>query len=458
MESCRECYPAGIMNTRYKYLRLQYRFKRGIWMEDNVPFDREHWRVYLAQRLYIAFHGLLMKEHWTAAAQLTFNTLMAIIPVFAIVYAIASGFGFGDLIVSELRQTFSSQPQVADALVTLSENYIKYTHTGTVLGISFVFMLYSAISLFNNIEAVFNRIWGSAADRSFARMLVDYTAMLFIVPICMILFSGLSVFFYSLVDLIPGFKMLTPFLKAIIQYLVPLIILTLFFMAAFVYIPNTNVRLKYVWLPSVIAATCILILQGVFVHFQILFTSYNIIYGSLAALPMLMLWLQMSWYIGITCAELAHANQEIGKGNNYRDREESIEARLNECAIVLSLLCQRQRRGAAPATMKDLLNETHINYHSLRLSLDMLSRARLVHADLSKKSDSSDVFILCRDSNAISFGDMTSALLRTPHNSISRKYPWHVRRDVRVKLRKMRREYVQALNTIPLISYAERAE
>lgn len=427
-------------------------------MEDNVPFNREHWRVYLAQRLYIAFHGLFMKEHWTAAAQLTFNTLMAIIPVFAIVYAIASGFGFGDLIVSELRQTFSSQPQVADALVTLTKNYIKYTHAGTVLGVSFVFMLYSAISLFNNIEAVFNRIWGSSAKRSFARMLVDYTAMLFIVPICMIMFSGLSVFFYSLVDLIPGFEMLTPVLKAIIQYLVPLIILTLFFMAAFVYIPNTTVRLKYVWFPSLIAATCILILQGVFVHFQILFTSYNLIYGSLAALPMLMLWLQMSWYIGIACAELAHANQEIGKGNHYRDREESIEARLNECAIVLSLLCQRQRRGAAPATMKDLLNETHINYHSLRLNLDMLSRARLVHADLSKKSDSSDVFILCRDSNAISLGDMTSALLRTPHNSNSRKYPWHVRRDVRVKLRKMRREYVQALNTIPLIDYAEKAE
>ena len=67
-----------------------------------------------------------------SAAQLTYNTLMAIIPVFAIVYAIASGFGFGDVIIEECRKAFRAQPQVAEALVSLSKNYIHYTHTGIV--------------------------------------------------------------------------------------------------------------------------------------------------------------------------------------------------------------------------------------------------------------------------------------------------------------------------------------
>lgn len=445
------------MSIHYKYLKLLYQCKRGIWNEDNVPFDREHWKVYCAQRLYLTFHGLFLKEHWTAAAQLTCNTLMAMIPVLAIIYAVSSGFGFGNLMIKELQSAFASQPKMVAALVTLSKNYIHYTHTGVVLGISFVFMLYTVISLFNNIESVFNRIWGSSTDRSVGRMLIDYTAMLFIVPICMIVFSGLSVFFYSLIDNIAAFNTLTPFLRSAIQIIIPLFILTVFFMAAFAYVPNTKVHLKYVWLPALIAAICILILQTIFVHAQIFFTSYSIIYGSLSALPLLMLWLRISWYIGIACSELAHANQELGRGNRYRDRAESIETRLNECAIILSLLCQRQQRGAAPATMRYLLKETHINYNSLRVSLDMLSRARLIHADLSKRNDSVDVFVLCHDSNVISLGDMTRAILSYPHENTARKFPWRIKPEVKEKINKMRNEYLQALNSIPLTSYAGKA-
>lgn len=442
------------MSLHYKYLKLVYQFKRGIWNEDNVRFDRDHWRVYCAQRLYLTFHGLFLKEHWTAAAQLTCNTLMAIIPVLAIIYAISSGFGFGNIMVKELQEAFVSQPKVASALVTLSQNYIHYTHTGVVIGISLVFMLYTVISLFNNIEAVFNKIWGTSVNRSLGRRIVDYTAMLFIVPICMIVFSGLSVFFYSLIDLIPSFNMLTPILRMSIQVVIPLFILTIFFMAAFTYVPNTKVHLKYVWLPALMAAVCIFILQTIFVHFQMFFTSYSIIYGSLSALPLLMLWLQISWYIGIACSELAHANQELGRGNRYRDRAESIETRLNECAIILSLLCQRQRRGASPATIRYLLKETHINYNSLRVSLEMLSHARLIHADLSKKNDSIDVFVPTRDSTDISLGDMTRALLGYPRENTVRKFPWHIRPEVKAKLEEMRNKYIKTLNSISVIDYA----
>lgn len=442
------------MSLHYRLLRLTYQFRRGIWTSGSVPFDREHWRIYLAQRLYMVFHGLLIKEHWMSAAQLTYNTLMAIIPVMAIVYAIANGFGFGDLIIDELRKALSSQPQIADALVSLSQNYIHYTHTGVVLGISFVFMLYSVLSLFNNIEAVFNRIWGTHDDRSIGRMVVDYTAMLFIVPIVIILFSGLSFFFYTILGYLPSFQLLTPFVKATLQFLLPLVILSMFFMALYLYIPNTNVHLRYVFIPSVLAAFCVMVLQIVFVHFQVLFTSYSIIYGSLAALPMLMLWLQLSWYIGIGFAELGHANQEIGRGNLYEDREESIDARLRDCTIILSILCQRQKRGAAPTTMKDLMDETHLNYRNLRRCIKMLSRARLIHANLSEKDDGKDVFLLKKDSSDIRLGDMTEALTHTPYTRTSSHAPWQLTSSVRKQIKEMRREYLHALNNIKVAESA----
>ena len=443
------------MSIHYRLLRLTYQFRRGIWAKGSVPFDKAHWRVYLAQRLYMVFHGLLIKEHWMSAAQLTYNTLMAIIPVFAIVYAVANGFGFGDLIIEEVKKAFASQPQVADALVTLSQNYIHYTHTGIVLGISFVFMLYSVLSLFNNVEAVFNRIWGTHDDRSFGRMVVDYTSMLFIVPIVIIVFSGLSVFFYSTLCYLPSFQLLTPLVKAALKFLVPLVILSLFFMALYLYIPNTNVHLRYVFIPSLLAAFCVMVLQIVFLHFTVLFTSYSIIYGSLAALPMLMLWLQLSWYIGIGFAELAHANQEIGRGNLYEDREESFEARLRDCSIILSILCKRQQRGAAPMTLSDLMDETKIGYRSLRRSLKMLSQARLIHANLAEKSEGKNVYVLRSDSN-IGLGDIYDALLRSPYTRTSSRTPWRLTTEVRKQIKAMHREYINALNSIDVASCAER--
>lgn len=436
------------MNIRYRLLRIVYQFRRGIWTKGSVSFDRAHWKTYVAQRLYMVFHGLFLKDHWMSAAQLTFNTLMAIIPVFAIVYAVASGFGFGDIITAEIQKAFASQPKIGDAIVTLAKNYINYTHTGVVLGISFVFMLYSVLSLFNNVEAVFNQIWGTKDTRSISRVVVDYTSMLFIVPIIVILFSGLSIFFYSIVDSLPSFQILTPFVKGVVQTVVPLAILTGFFMAMYLYFPNTKVRMGYVVIPSLMAAVAVILLQMVYVHFQVLFASYSIIYGSLAALPLLMLWLQISWYIAIGFAELAHANQEIGNGNLYQDREQSFDARLRDCTVILSLLCQRQKRGGAPMTIAELLAETHINYKSLRRSLRMLASARLIHADLTDKNDGSDMIVLRRDGSSLKLGEMYDALLKTPAVHSASRSPWRMTEKVRKDIKRLRHEYISGLNEI----------
>lgn len=444
------------MGLHYRYTRFLYNLRRGIWQVGNVPLNRQYWRVYLGQRLYVAFHGLFLKEHWMSAAQLTFNTLMAIIPVFAIVYAIANGFGFGDLIVEECRKAFASQPKIADAIVTLSKNYIHYTHTGIVLGISFAFMLYSVLSLFNNIETVFNRIWETRSDRSIGRTIVDYTSMLFIVPICVIFFSGISVFFYSIIDYIPSYQLLTPVVKGLIQFLIPLGLLTLFFIAAYTYIPNTTVKLQYVLFPSVLAAVSIILLQMVFVHFQILFTSYSIIYGSLAALPLLMLWMQISWSIVIGFAELAHANQEIGRGNRYRDIEESMNVRLQQCAIILSLMCERQSRGGAPMTMKDLVGETHMGYHSLRKCLTLLKKARYVHGNLADKTSGTEMFVLSRDSRDIMFGKLYDALMLQPHGSYDAQYNLRLKPELSERMREIHQKYINSLDALPVANCAER--
>lgn len=98
--------------TRFTINRLIFYFKRQIWRHSDVRF-KDNPLVYIAQRLYLVFTGLFVDKHWGYAAQLTYNTMMALIPMFAAIIAIARGFGFEDYIVEWCKHIFANQPNTA---------------------------------------------------------------------------------------------------------------------------------------------------------------------------------------------------------------------------------------------------------------------------------------------------------------------------------------------------------
>lgn len=385
-----------------------YYFRRAIWLRGSVRF-RDNPRVYIAQRAYMVFKGLFVENHWGYAAQLTFNTMMAIIPVFAVIFAVGRGFGFEGYIADWCRRVFVSQPAVADAIMALARSYIGYTQTGVVIGVSLVMMLYSVISLFDNIENVFNGIWAVKKERSLVTAIIDYTAIVFLVPLVIVLLSGLSVFFYSVVGQLPHYQLLTPLVRTAVRLLLPLGMLTAFFTLMFAYLPNTRVRLSMVWFPALLAGLCIIGLQMVYVHFQVLFSSYNLIYGSLAALPLLLLWMQLSWFICIGFAELGRANQELADGHIGEDRRDSLRSRLRRACVVLSMLCRQQREGGGPMSQRRLLHLSHYSHAQLTDSLSMLIRAHLVAR--THTEDGSEVYTLNHSADDLTMGMAVEALL-----------------------------------------------
>ncbi len=383
-------------------------FRRTIWRDGSCTF-REHPRRYLSQRLYLVFEGLFVDNHWDYAAQLTYNTMMAIIPVFAVIFAVGRGFGFEEWIADWCQRVFESQPQVAEAVVNLSDAYIKYAKTGYIIGISLVFMLYSVVSLFNNVEKVFNGIWGVKKERSLATAAIDYLSMMLLVPLAIILLSGLSVFFQGILRQLPTFQVLTPLVRTLLGLALPLALLTAFFTLMYAYLPNTRVRLRCVWFPALLAAVSISLLQQVYIHCQVVFTSYNVVYGSLAALPLLMLWLQLSWFICIGFAELGRANQELALGRRVYHRDDSLLEQLRHAGVVVALLCRRQQQGIGPATMADLQRVSRHSHAALVHSLRLLTRSHLVAR--TRRDDGQEVFTLSRDASALTAGETLRALM-----------------------------------------------
>ena len=248
----------------------------------------------------------------TQAAALTYSTLLAIVPMLAVVFAIARGFGYNKYIEVWFRQMLSSQPQIADVLVGFVNSYLVHTKSGIFLGVGLVFMLYTVLMLVNNIEETFNQIWQVNSSRPLVRSVTNYLALFFLFPILVIVSTGMSVFLVTIAKQMDGYEVLGPMVRKLLD-LSPYIMLSLFFILIYKYMPNTKVKLSSAIVPGILAGIAMQLLQLFYIHSQIWVTGYNAIYGSFAALPLFMLWVQMSWTICLFGVQLTYTNQNLNR-------------------------------------------------------------------------------------------------------------------------------------------------
>jgi membrane protein len=230
----------------------------------------------------------------------------------AVVFAIARGFGYNKYIEIWFREVLSSQPQVADVIVSFVNSYLVHTKSGIFLGVGLIFMLYTVLMLVNNVEETFNQIWQVNNSRPILRSFANYLAMFFLFPIIIVVSTGLSVFMETMADSMDNLAVLGPFIHKLLQYS-PYMLMSLFFIVLYVYMPNTEVRLSCAIIPGILAGIAMQVLQVVYIHSQIWVTGYNAIYGSFAALPLFMLWIQISWTICLFGAQLTYTNQNLNR-------------------------------------------------------------------------------------------------------------------------------------------------
>ena len=264
------------------------------------------------RKLYLTVRFFTEKRVMTQASALTYSSLLAIVPVLAVIFAIARGFGYNIYIEIWFRKMLSSQPQAADVIVGFVNSYLVHTKSGIFLGVGLIFMLYTVLMLVNNIEETFNQIWQVSNSRPVIRSLANYLAIFFLVPIIIIVSMGVSILVATVADSVDGFFILGPMFDWLLK-LSPYILLSLLFITLYVFMPNTKVRLSCAIIPGILAGIAMGILQLFYIYSQIWVTGYNAIYGSFAAVPLFMLWLQFSWTICLFGAQLTYTNQNLNR-------------------------------------------------------------------------------------------------------------------------------------------------
>ncbi len=394
-----------------KVKELKEFFQVGIWRVDDDELPPVRRLLYaVVKTAYLAIRFFTTKRVLTQASALTYSTLLAIVPILAVVFAIARGFGYNKYIEVWFRDAFSSQPQVAEVMIGFVNSYLVHTRSGIFLGVGLVFMLYTVLMLVNNIELTFNEIWQVKKKRSIFRTITDYLAMFFLFPILIVVSSGISLFLATVAKSLPDFLLLGPAVRKLID-LSPYVLMSLLFIGLYVFMPNTHVRVRNAIVPGILSGIAMQLLQFVYIHSQIWVTGYNAIYGSFAALPLFMLWLQLSWTICLFGAELTYTSQNLDY-YDYNATTDDISHRyqLMISALLMSRICRRFADGRKAPTADDLRQETGVPIRIVNDLLFRLMEARmLIEVSPDEKGDAS-TFVPAESLDNLNVGVMIDRL------------------------------------------------
>jgi membrane protein len=286
-------------------LNLWNYYSSGVW-EDR----RDNLKVNIIKTANLTVRTFMSTDLQSKACAMTYRTLLAVVPALALLFAIGRGFGLQSLLQKQVYSYFPSQSKALDMAFSFVDSCLAQASEGVFVGVGIVFLLWTIISLLSNVEDTFNQIWGVANGRSMFRKVTDYLAICIILPVLMTCSGGLQIFMSTTIQKLLPFDAITPIVSWMLDC-VSYIFGWLFFVGAYMLIPNTKVRFKNALIAGMIAGTAFQILQWLFVSGQLYVSKYNAIYGSFSFLPLMLLWMQLSWLITLAGALICSSAQNI---------------------------------------------------------------------------------------------------------------------------------------------------
>lgn len=248
------------------------------------------------------------------ASALTFFSMLSVVPVLALGFGIAKGFGYQEYLKTELANNLKGHEEVVKYLIDFTDSFLEKTQGGLIAGVGVGILFWTVMKVFGNIESAFNDIWGIKKSRIFVRKFSDYLSMMLVSPLLIITASSTNVFISTQLNTMAKRVELLGYVSSVIFFLLkfaPYVIIWVLFSLLYIIMPNTKVNVKSGIIAGIIAGSIFQITQWAYIHFQIGVSSYGAIYGSFAALPLFLMWMQISWLIVLYGAEISYADHNI---------------------------------------------------------------------------------------------------------------------------------------------------
>ncbi|NLE34047.1 MAG: YihY/virulence factor BrkB family protein [Bacteroidales bacterium] len=346
-------------------------------LRKSTPFWIRQRRI-----IFLLYKGIKRDNIYIKASALTFFTILSVIPMVALAFGIAKGFGLNDELRAQIIMQFHNQEQVMNWILDFANNTLEQTSGGWLAGIGVVFLFSTVGQLLRYVENTFNSIWKVEETRVWYRQITDYLAVIIMVPVLFIASSSATVLATTRLNEILGRSDMLEGLKPVVSFLVqliPFILLCTISTAAFLAMPNTRVRLRNALIAGLIAGIALQVLQILYVETQMGLTKLGALYGSFAAVPLLMVWIQMSWVIVLMGAQLTYYLQNITR-YEFEFDVQTVSPRQKKrlSLLVMHSLIEDFVKGAEPRAPEGISLELSLPVRTVHDCLDMLHEASLV--------------------------------------------------------------------------------
>ena len=393
-----------------KFRQLIHFLTRSLWRVSEGEVSRSRYTSYNLLKITIQTFKCFSKDRiWIRAAALSYTTLFSIIPILALLFAIAKGFGFSNLMERILRGSAVENGTI-DTVMNMIDNYLEYAKSGVFIGIGLAMLLWAIINLADSIESNMNAIWDVKKQRSYFRKLTDYMALFIVFPLVIILYAGVSIFMTTVYQRLAEYFLISSFVHICIK-LAPYVLSGLIMTGLFLFIPNTKVKFRNAFIPGIITGVIFQVFLYIYIQIQMSVSSYNAIYGSFAIIPMFMLWADISWSIILFGVEMSYVSQNIEQ-YNFGQEVDNVSRRYHDflCVVVMSLICKRFEEGGEPYTASDLSAEGEIPIRLTHRLLDELETVGLIRGFSADAKSEIEHYLPAMAISKLSVGRLLSTL------------------------------------------------
>lgn len=355
------------------------------------------------------------------ASALTLYSILSIVPVIAMLFGIAKGFGFEKMLEQRLLEQAPDQDAMVLQLISFAQNMLDSTKGGVVAGIGIVVLFWTIINVIGNIEESFNYIWKISTARSISRKFSDYLSLMLLAPVLIIASSSITVFLKTKITWLMTVIQLPEFgtwlvLRAL--GLSPLLLMIALFTFTFIFMPNHKINFRAGIIAGIVTGILYHLSQWVYISLQIGVSSYNAIYGSFAALPLFVVWLQTGWMIVLFGCEIAFflQNYEIYRNNNrFSDLSFSLKKviALQTTHLIIKNFIQLDN----PLTAAEIATRLVIPIAIIQPVLSELMASHII-VEFRNQDDVDEAYLPAVDINRLTFAYIINALEQCGQNHL----------------------------------------
>lgn len=388
--------------------------KKDIWRITfkNIP----RYQVFFIKTLRIlllAFRGYDEDKVSLRSSALTFYSMLSVVPVAAMAFGISKMVGIDKQLTRYLNEQFAGQQEVLDYIIQFAKSFLDNTKGGLIAGVGAIILIWSVMKVFGNIESSFNAIWQIRKGRNWFRKFSDYISMLIIAPILLVSSSSATVFISTMLKELAAENaivgVLSPLLFMLIK-LVPYVLIWLLLTMVYMVMPNTKVNFKSAFVAGIISGTVFVFVQWAYIHFQVGVSNYNAIYGSFAALPLFLIWLQMSWLIVLFGAEISFAVQNVEKYEFEPDTQNLSPFSWRVLTLTVAhLLIKNFAHGQKALTAEEISKRLEIPIRAVRDIIYMLVDSEIL-SEVNTKNEKEKAYQPAVDTNILTVSYVLNAL------------------------------------------------